>query len=139
MNLVRRCALLALSLFLLTQLPGCASAKKEDGLNPVLREYASLIRWGRFDLAWEQLEPKLRDKEPVTTEIRAAYDAIQVARYDDDIATVNADGTVTQLVRIEYILRDSQRLGATVDRQIWRYDETAQRWWLTTGLPKLNH
>jgi hypothetical protein len=25
-----------------------------------------------------------------------------------------------------------------IDRQVWRYDEVARTWWLTTGLPDLD-
>lgn len=40
-----------------------------------------------------------------------------------------------QLVRIDYVLRDEQRLKTLVDRQQWRWDDDLGAWWLYGGLP----
>jgi hypothetical protein len=45
------------------------------------------------------------------------------------------DGSMEQIVEIRLINRNTQAERIVTDVQIWRWDEKAKRWWLTTGLP----
>ena len=46
--------------------------------------------------------------------------------------------TYSQRVELRIIDRDTQTERIKTDRQNWRYDALAKRWWLTSGLPKLD-
>ena len=45
------------------------------------------------------------------------------------------DGSMEQSVEIRLINRNTQAERIVMDTQIWRWNEKAKRWWLTTGLP----
>jgi len=40
-----------------------------------------------------------------------------------------------QLVRIQYVHEDEQRLRSVSDRQLWRYDTASGGWRLASGIP----
>jgi hypothetical protein len=44
---------------------------------------------------------------------------------------------IMQVVRMEVVNNHTQKARAVVDRQSWRYDPVAKRWWLTSGLPDI--
>ena len=44
----------------------------------------------------------------------------------------------TQRVELRIVDQDTQAERTKTDRQSWRYDAAAKRWWLTSGLPKLD-
>ena len=45
---------------------------------------------------------------------------------------------VEQVAQIDFVNRHTQEGKSTVERMRWRYDASAQRWWLVSGLPKLH-
>ncbi len=47
------------------------------------------------------------------------------------------DGRLAQTVEIRFVNRHTQAEHSIIDRQIWRWDAKAERWWLTTGLPDI--
>jgi hypothetical protein len=98
-------------------------------------KYASAIRWTEFEMAWGNLEPDYRDKNPLTDLEKERFKQIQVTGYDVKSMDVLPDGTVEQLVEIRLVNRNTQAERTILDTQIWRYDIKAKRWWLTTGLP----
>jgi hypothetical protein len=50
---------------------------------------------------------------------------------------MQADGSATQTVIIEYLFEDTQVVRRVTDRQLWRWDEQVGTWWLDSGLPAL--
>ncbi|WP_458070172.1 hypothetical protein [Rhodanobacter sp. BL-MT-08] len=119
-------------------LAGCATQKRADTLNTTLTAYASTIRWGDFQSATIFLDPKTRaDKMPSALDL-ARYKQVEVSGYDAGNGPVpDGDNQVRQIVHINLINVSSQSERSIVDRQTWRYDETTQHWWLTSGLPDL--
>jgi hypothetical protein len=114
---------------------GCASLtddKIATRLENATSGYRQSIRWGYWDAAVGFLHPDERsDIDPETLgNIRVtSYEVVQPPVIADDV-------TAVQLVRIEYVLNDRQRLESLADRQQWRYDDEMKAWWLHSGLPR---
>lgn len=123
---------------ILVTLSACASSGKSDeGLRSRIFHYAAAIRWNEIEQAVKYIDPAVLAEQPFTAADAGRWREIQVARYVEGPQSVDAQGRVEQTVQIELIDRATQRVRSIVDRQRWRYDESAQIWWLETGLPDL--
>jgi len=127
-------SLLSLFIFSLVTLGGCGSiekSKKNTALEAALSTYREAIRWGYFETAYGYIHPEKRKGAPPNLEnIRVtSYEVMQAPLLKDE---QNAE----QVVRIEYVHRDEQKLRSLSDRQLWRYDEATKSWWLYSGVPR---
>ncbi|MBK1647798.1 hypothetical protein [Rhabdochromatium marinum] len=115
-------------------LNGCERIKEERKhqlLESATSGYRQALRWGYYDAAIQFIKPEERPEAPSERlkNIRVTgYEVVQPP------VMTEADQAV-QMVRIEYVLRDRQRLESLAERQHWQYDQEASAWWLTTGLP----
>lgn len=124
-------------LLVMVALAGCAGAVRNESLRVRLYNYAAAVRWNEIDQAAAYVDPAIRAEKPFSAEQRERWKLVQVSRYFEGPRGVDAQGRVTQTVQIELIDRATQTVRTVVDRQIWRYDEPAETWWLETGLPEL--
>ena len=115
----------------------CASATKNESLRVRLYNYAAAIRWNEIDQAAAYVDPAVLAEKPFTAEQRERWKQVQVSRYYEAPQSTDGEGRVLQTVQIELIDRSTQTVRTIVDRQRWRYDETAKTWWLESGLPLL--
>ena len=115
----------------------CASATKNESLRVRLYNYAAAIRWNEIDQAAAYVDPAVLAEKPFTAEQRERWKQVQVSRYYEAPQSTDGQGRVLQTVQIELIDRATQTVRTIVDRQRWRYDETAKTWWLESGLPQL--
>ena len=116
-------------------LAGCADTKRKDALTRTLYAYHSAIRWGDIDLAWDMVDPKYREEHPMNGVQRSRYDQYAVSGYREQGAGQTGESTYRQVVEISLVNRHTQTEKVLIDQQTWRYDELAEVWWLTTGLP----
>jgi len=125
-------------LLLIALLAACAS-KRPDGnkLQAALYDYASAIRWGELDAALSHVDPEYREAHPLDSIERARFAQLQVSGYYVRQNSEDASGRVLQTVEIRLVNRHTQTERTIVDQQVWRWDEEARRWWLTTGVPDL--
>jgi hypothetical protein len=113
---------------------GCGRVKEDKiamALDSAVNGYRESIRWGYFDAAIGFIHPTERgdlDTETLENIRVTGYEVVQPP-------VITPDYTAVQLVRIEYVLEDEQRLKDLMDRQEWRYDEDGAGWWLYTGMP----
>jgi hypothetical protein len=113
---------------------GCASVKKDAkriALENALSSYRQAIRWGYFPAAAGFLDPELDlevDLQALENVRVTGYEVVQPGM-------VGPDDVAVQLVQIDYVLSDRQRLRKLADRQRWRYDDDGKAWWLQSGLP----
>ena len=63
---------------------------------------------------------------------------VRVSGYDEQPAIPAGEDEVRQTVRIELVNVNTQSVRSIVDRQVWKYDEAAKRWWLISGLPDVS-
>jgi transglutaminase-like putative cysteine protease len=125
-------ALLALAL------AGCATAVRDESLRVALYNYSAAVRWNEIGQAAGFLDPQVQESQPFTAADRERWSQVQVTRYLEGPQSLDADGNVRQTVQVELADRDTQAVRTIVDRQVWRYDAVAKKWWLTTGLPNLD-
>ena len=122
----------------LVVLAGCPkSASKGTALDETQYAYSAAIRWGDFEGAWNLVDPKVRKEHPLTDIDFSRYKQVQISGYRDQGGSMTPDGEVTRDIEIGVINRNTLAERTVRYRECWRYDEEAQTWWLTSGLPNL--
>ena len=116
-------------------LAACSETREQEKLlDATLDQYAAAIRWGNVEDALGFLAPDSR--KPTAFELERLAQ-LQIAGYREAPPVLLSPTEVEQVVQLEFVNRHTQESHSTVERMRWRYDTTALRWWLTTGLPKL--
>lgn len=117
-------------------LAGCGAVEKDkrtNGLQAATHGYQSAIRWGYYETAFGYLHPDQRKDKAVPESLEGlrltGYDVVQPPVMQDE-------DSATQVVRIDYLHEDTQVVKQLVDRQVWRWDDKLESWWLHSGLPK---
>lgn len=121
-----------LALLIVLAGPGCGPVKddaKRNALDNTLRSYRQAIRWGQFPAAAGFIGPDGGAEIDLSNIRVTGYEVIQQG-------VIGPDDSAVQLVQIDYVLEDRQRLEQLIDRQLWRYDEQSGAWWLESGLPR---
>jgi uncharacterized protein YceK len=112
---------------------GCATIEKDkraNALEAAMTAYGNAIRWGYYDTAYGFVSADERKGIP------QHLDNIQVTGYEVvQPPFMKDEETAEQVARIEYVRKDVQRVRSLANRQLWRYEETTNRWWLMSGLP----
>jgi hypothetical protein len=125
----------ALVLAVLVAVAACSATRDQDKLlDSTLAEYAAAVRWGSVDDALGFLAP---DAPRPSRFERERLDQFQIAGYREQPPAVLSLTEVEQVVQIDFINRHTQESRSSVERMRWHYDASAQRWWLVSGLPKL--
>lgn len=114
-------------------LSGCGSltdGRKADRLEASLSHYGSALRWGYYDNAFALRDPQ-QAQTPLPDMRNVRLTGYEVAQRP----VLEGEETAIQVVRIEYVREDEQRVQVILDRQRWRYDPEQQTWWLVSPLP----
>lgn len=135
MNRLLRIVLLLGCLVLLAGCP--KSASKGSALDETQYAYSAAIRWGDFEGAWNLVDPKVREEHPLTDIDFSRYKQVQISGYRDLGGTTLGSGEVVREIEIGVINRNTLAERTVRYRERWRYDDAAQTWWLTSGLPDL--
>ena len=119
---------------LLVSLSGCggySERKKEMALESTLSQYRTAMRWGH----WETLTGMRGPKAPAMPDID--LDNVRVTGYEIRQPPLTVDETrVLQVVEIEYVLQDSQRLRKLSDRQEWHHEPESKQWMVVSPFPE---
>jgi hypothetical protein len=122
----------------LLALAGCFPAKNNALLlDDTLSSYASAIRWGDIEGALSFIDPEVLKAHPVTKLDLERYHQVQITTYNDQPPVRINDLEVRQIVEIGLVNTNTQAARSIVDKQVWRLDEKANRWWLMSGLPDI--
>lgn len=114
----------------------CASRERSGQLDETLRHYADLVRWGEWAAAADYYDPKKRADEPISALEMERLAQFRVSGYRKRALEITPDGQeARQSVEIRLYNVHSMAERVIVDHQAWRWDEEAERWWLTSGLP----
>ena len=131
-------ARLFLFLTALLALTGCFQAKNNALLlEDTLANYASAIRWGNMEDALGFVDPEILKTHPVTKLDLERYRQVQITTYNDSPPVRINDLEVRQVVEIGLVNTNTQAARSIIDKQVWRLDEKANRWWLVSGLPDI--
>ncbi len=119
---------------LLIALGGCFSLSertKENALENTLSKYRIAMRWGR----WDTLMGFRALKAPAMPDLN--FDNIRITAYEVRQPPVPVgEQEVAQVVEIQYVLNDQQRLRKLYDKQEWRHDEETRQWTLYSVFPE---
>lgn len=112
---------------------GCgsfSSSRQNDLMEATLSHYGSALRWGYYESAFSLHDPELpQSPVPDMRKLRLThYEVIQPPVMEDDL-------TAVQVVRIEYVRENEQRVQVLSDTQRWRYDPKREAWWLISPFP----
>lgn len=118
-------------------LAACATGPDSRALDRTLYAYAGAVRWGEFDTALGFVDPEYRSAHPLTALERERFKQVGISGYAVKEMQLGVEGELRQIVEIRVINRHTQSERVVMDRQTWRWDAAAERWWLTTGLPNL--
>ena len=120
-------------------LAGCAGVgSQKNRMEETLYHYAAAVRWGDVEQIIAFHEPAtLADSPPEPLELER-WRQLRVTGYRSRGREPQPDGTVVQFAEIEFMNRHTLTTSALLDRERWRYDEDAKRWWLISGLPDLD-
>ncbi|HEX5694398.1 MAG TPA: hypothetical protein VFY00_07255 [Arenimonas sp.] len=127
-----------LLLLLLATLAGCGSATKTNPRDEMLYHYVSVIRWSEFDVALSFIDPKVLEADPVSSFELERYKQFKVSGYEVKNARDLSEDEYEQVVEIRLVNNNTQVEKIITDRQLWRWDPEAKRWWLASGLPDLD-
>ena len=121
-------------LFALSVLAGCGTyseTKKADLLDATVSAYGVSLRWGHYESAFSVRDPEQAETPlPDTKNLRlTAYEVLSPPVMLDEV-------TAVQMVKIEYVLEDEQRVHRLTEQQRWRYDPEQKAWWLASPLPQ---
>ncbi|HSO83113.1 MAG TPA: hypothetical protein VLR48_10935 [Thiocapsa sp.] len=127
--------ILALILISLSSI-GCAVVEKDRravALQAATHGYQSALRWGYYETALGFLHPDQRK----TGALPEPFEELRVTGYDvTQPPVIQADESATQVVAIDYLFEDAQVVKQLTDRQVWRWDDVSNTWWLHSGLPR---
>jgi hypothetical protein len=120
-------------------LGGCAAVSKSEQnlLEDTLETYSSVIRWGNFEEAVTFVDPETLKAHPVSKLDLERYHQVQVTAYNAQPARSTGEHEVRQMVEIGLVNVNTQSARSIIDRQTWRFDDKAKRWWLVSGLPDI--
>jgi hypothetical protein len=126
-----------LALLLVT---ACGSmAAQRNPRDQALYDYVSAVRWSDFEIARSFVDPQVLSQSPLTDLEMERYKQIQVSGYEVKSASEPSEGLYEQVVELRVVNRNTQVERILTDRQQWRWDAEAKRWWLVSGLPDLDN
>jgi hypothetical protein len=130
---MRRLISLALLLLLVTGCGTVGDKKKSMSLQSTIRAYESTIRWGNFEEASSFINPEVVTEPGPDPNV---LKGIKVTSYVSTITGVSEDGTEANVIaEIQYYNDRSMSVRGLTDRQVWRYDAQAEKWYLAVPLP----
>ena len=115
-----------------------SSLKADKALTDSTLFYAKAVRWNDFELASESIDPLLANPEGYSEQEEQYYKRFEIVGYTAKYSVRLDVNSYMQRVELRFVDLDSQTEIVKTDRQTWRYDPVAKRWWLTSGLPKLD-
>ena len=104
-----------------------------DQFSSTHKAYKWALESGNYRGAAKYVDPSI-SKRSVDMK---RYANIKVSQYTITRAKVSDDRrSITQDVELQYFLLDQSIVKTMTDHQEWRYRETADTWFLQTGLPE---
>ncbi len=111
---------------------------KKKALDHTLYQYAKVIRWADYDTALTYFSPDIDDEhKPSRLEIERLKQFNVSSYVEAPILPGETENAIIQDVKLRLYNIHTKREREVIDRQVWEYDTEDNRWWLTSGLPKL--
>ena len=132
-----RATLATLAAFcLLTLQAACTPNPAEKELSETLKQYETIIRWSQWDAAADFLAPEYLMENPISRLDMDRLRLFKVTSYTLRSTGIFDNGLTTrQEVEIRLFNKRQGIERTIVDQQEWHWSETAERWYLHSGLP----
>lgn len=134
-KIIRCCICVCCTVLLLN--PQAFARSQKNSLEDTQELYAAAIRWSDFSRAEVVVDPQYLVKHPITDFTRERYQQIEVSRYEPLRTEINPDGSVSRLIALGVINRNTQSARTVQYTERWRWDPVTQTWLLASGLPDL--
>ena len=122
---------------LIVLITGCATLdeqKRMDSLDSVISSHENAIRWGYYELT-ENYIRRSDESDQYTGDYSSLKD-YKVTSYEVLGGKVEKDGMqAMQTVEIKYYHVRHLIEKVLIDRQLWEYDVSEEKWYLKSGLP----
>ncbi len=127
---------LLMALLLAFSLAGCMPPQLEKTRSEAFRQYEIIVRWSQWDAAADFISPDYLLDNPISRLQMDRLRLFRVTQYTIRSVNVIEDGwAAMQVVEIK-MFNTNQGLERTIiDEQMWRYEESSQRWRLHSPLP----
>lgn len=123
-------------LLVLFSLSGCVPNQLEKSRSEAFRQYETIVRWSQWDAAADFVSPEYLAEHPISRLQMDRLRLFRVTQYTIRSVNILEDGmAATQVVEIKLFNTNQGLERSIVDEQLWRYDETSQRWRLHSPLP----
>jgi hypothetical protein len=137
-NMFKKTVFLLLVLAIVPLTSDAKSASKTDkALEVGLKAYSLAVRWNDFEAASESIDPNLVKGERFSEQDESYYKNFQISGYTLKTSAYIDPAHYTQRIELRIIDQNTQVERTKIDKQSWRFDVLTKRWWLTSGLPKL--
>lgn len=133
-------AKLALVVLAIALLAGCAATggQRDRSLEETLLAYEKAIRWGEFNTAAQFLHPEHMPTPSEGELMMKRYEQININGYVVKSQSPTSDeNTYLQTAQVSFENRHNGRVRSINDPQVWRWEQAAERWMLTSGLPDI--
>lgn len=122
---------------LLFSLSGCLPpGKLEKSRSEAFRQYETIVRWSQWDAAADFVAPDYLAEHPISRLQMDRLRLFRVTQYTIRSVNVLEEGmAATQTVEIKLFNTNQGLERSIIDEQMWRYEESSQRWRLHSPLP----
>jgi len=135
-NAAMRCASLLLAVLL--TLAGCATASRKDAYDSTVYQYSAAVRWQGIVAAQDWVDPLVRAEQSLTSLEISRFAQYRVTGYNVLSEAEDDQGHRIRLVQIGLVNLNTLAERVIRHREVWRWDETAKRWWLMSPPPSLD-
>ena len=119
--------------FLISGCAGIQTGKKMTLFDDTARAYLRAIRWGEYEAAYAF--KKLRGPDNKITDFEDLRQ-VRVTAFNVQETILSEDkSSIVRVVDFQYYRITNVTVKNLIDHQKWEYDEQANRWYLTSGLP----
>ena len=133
MKWIKQRGILVLLAVVLTACGTIDKMNKENGLDAVLKSYGHAVRWESISILPRFLQPELAKTQPA---VAVDPENVRVISYEVVSPPVMLSETeAVQVVKIQYLFRDQQRVLSLTDNQQWQFDETTESWQRSNHIP----
>lgn len=113
--------------------------KKGTALLETMDAYQKTIRWGDdITQALVFIDPEVRAEVTPDNIALKRFEHVRVSGYYVKDSAPVSETEMMQIVELRLINKHTMRERVIIDKQRWRWDDEAERWWLMSGLPKLS-
>ncbi len=120
-------------IFVIVLACACASEQRLEDLDATLNLYQNKFRWSNFD----ELLQFRRQAKSLGLDDYKRLSVIRITSYEEKQRILTDDmSQAEQIVMIGYYDKESGTEHQLLDKQLWKYDEENQSWFLDSELPK---